>query len=64
MRVKDCQGCKHCKRKVWSHYHVCRDYHPIGMSHDYAYCEKHKKRVLKVKQCEERTNGKKENSIN
>lgn len=57
MKVKDCQDCKHCKRKVWSQYYKPNGYHAIGMSHAYAYCEKHKKRVLEVKQCKELQNG-------
>ena len=52
MRVKDCQNCPKCKRKVWSSYHVPLNYHPIGMSHAYAFCNLHKKRVRDVKKCE------------
>lgn len=54
MLVKDCERCKYCERKVWSHYYVPNNYHPIGMSHAYAYCRKHKQRVSKVKKCEEK----------
>ena len=53
MKVKDCKGCKHCKRKVWSNYHMPRNYHAIGMSHAYAYCEKHRCRCLQIKKCTE-----------
>lgn len=51
MKVKDCKGCEHCRRKVWSSYYKPMDYHAIGMTHAYAYCEKYKDRVLNVKCC-------------
>lgn len=51
MKVKDCKKCPKCVRRVWSDYYVPRNYHPIGMSHAYAYCTLHKKRVLDVKKC-------------
>ncbi len=54
MKVKDCRMCKHCKRKVWSTYHIPNGYHAIGMSHAYAYCQKHGCRCLEVKGCKER----------
>lgn len=54
MRVKDCAGCKYCDRRVWSQYYEPKNYHPIGMSHAYAFCKKHEKRVMNVKKCEER----------
>ena len=53
MRVKDCQGCKNLTRRVWSSYYKPMAYHAIGISHAYAYCEKHKDRVLNVKNCKE-----------
>ena len=53
MRVKDCRSCPHCQRRVWSDYHIPKNYHPIGMSHAYAYCTKHRKRVSEVKKCDE-----------
>ena len=53
MRVKDCNGCEHCKRKVWSDYYKPTNYHAIGMSHAYAYCEKYKERVLNIKGCKQ-----------
>lgn len=52
MKVKDCTKCKYCKRKVWSQYYKPNNYHAIGMSHAYAYCEKHRKRVSEIKQCD------------
>lgn len=51
MRVKDCQGCQHCKRKVWSSVYKPPNYHVIGVSHAYHYCENQKKRCLDVKFC-------------
>lgn len=54
MRVKDCQGCKHYKRICWSHSYQPINYHAIGMSHAYAYCEKHGCRCLEVKRCKEK----------
>lgn len=51
MKVKDCQGCKFCKRRVWSHYYLPNNYHAIGMSHAYAYCEKYGERCLEIKKC-------------
>ena len=54
MRVKDCANCTRCKRRTFSTYHVPKNYHPIGMTHAYAYCEKHRKRVAAVKKCEEK----------
>lgn len=53
MRVKDCEKCKHCKRRVWSSYHIPQSYHAIGMSHAYAYCDKHGMRVSEVRGCKE-----------
>ena len=53
MRVKDCRSCPHCQRRVWSDYYTPKNYHPIGMSHAYAYCTKHRKRVTEVKKCDE-----------
>lgn len=54
MKVKNCDGCAYKKRKVWSHRHECRNYHDIGMSHAYAWCDKYMTRCSKVKGCEER----------
>ena len=52
MRVKDCLKCQKYVRKVWSDYYIPRNYHPIGMSHAYAWCNKHKKRCREVRVCE------------
>jgi hypothetical protein len=53
MKVKDCEKCEHRQRRVWSQYYEPKDYHAIGMSHAYAYCTKHQKRVRDVKKCDE-----------
>ena len=52
MRVKDCRKCMKCVRRVWSEYYVPRNYHPIGMSHAYAWCKRHRKRCREVRDCE------------
>lgn len=52
MRVKDCENCKYKRRKIWSTSYKPMAYHTIGMSHAYAYCDKYKCRVLRVKKCE------------
>lgn len=54
MKVKDCKSCHHCQRRVWSQYYVPKDFHPIGMSHAYAYCAAYQKRVSAVKGCDRR----------
>lgn len=54
MKVSDCRDCKHCKRICWSHSYQPLNYHAIGMSHAYAYCAKHEKRVLQVKNCKDK----------
>ena len=51
MRVKDCRKCQKCQRRVWKDYYIPRNYQPIGMSHAYAWCTFHKKRVRDVKEC-------------
>ena len=56
MRVKDCNNCEHCQRRTWTHTHKPKGYHTIGMTHAFAYCKKHKRRVSEVKKCDERRN--------
>lgn len=53
MKVSECRGCKHCVRRVWTDYYKPLSYHAIGINHAYAYCQKHKARVLEVKKCDE-----------
>lgn len=52
MRVKDCEKCKHYQRRKYSTYHEPKNYHPIGFSHVYAFCVKHKKRCRSVNKCQ------------
>ncbi len=54
MKVKDCETCKHCQRRTWAQYHTPKNYHPIGFTHAYAYCTKHKRRVAEVRKCDEK----------
>lgn len=56
MRVKDCQGCVYCKRYVWSHSYKPGNYHTIGMSHAYHWCERYGMRCLEVSTCTGRKN--------
>lgn len=51
MRVKDCKGCRYCQRKVWSSSYKPANYHAIGVSHAYHYCELNEERCLEVKFC-------------
>lgn len=51
MKVSKCEKCAHYRRKTWSTEYTPANYHRIGVTHAYAYCEKHKKRCLEVKKC-------------
>lgn len=51
MKVSICEKCKYCKRRSWRTYYKPFNYHAVGISHVYAYCEKYKERCLKVKEC-------------
>ena len=53
MKVKDCRMCPYHERRVWHTYYRPRNYHAIGMTHAYAYCTLHQKRILKVRNCNE-----------
>lgn len=53
MKVGTCKKCKHFSRKVWTQYYVPKDYHPIGMNHAYAFCDKHQKRCLDIRGCKQ-----------
>ena len=57
MRVKDCKdsNCSHCQRRTWSQEYKPKNYHTIGFSHAYAWCNLHRKRVSEVKKCSEHT---------
>lgn len=51
MRVKYCRRCPKYRRRVWSSYYRPRNYHPIGMSHAYAWCLYHEKRCREIRNC-------------
>lgn len=52
MRVSDCRKCEFHSERRYSTYYEPRNYHPIGMSHRYAFCELTKKRCSDVKNSE------------
>lgn len=52
MRVKDCKTCKYFKRRVWIQSYKPNNFHQIGITHAYAYCEKYKTRCLNLKHCD------------
>lgn len=62
MKVSDCRQCKFCTRRTWSHYYKPNNYHAIGMSHAYAFCERYGKRAANVKHCETVRNDKEANN--
>lgn len=51
MKVCDCEKCKHYRRKVWSECYKPLNYHYIGISHAYGYCELFRERCLNIKKC-------------
>jgi len=51
MKVRDCKKCVYCKRKTWTSYYKPLNYHAIGMTHAYHYCERYKKKCLDIKGC-------------
>lgn len=54
MKVKECEKCEHYKRCRWSHSYYPNNYHAIGMSHAYGYCQKYSMRCSEIKKCEEK----------
>jgi len=52
MRVSDCRKCEFHSERRYSTYYEPRNYHPIGMSHRYAFCELTKRRCSDVKDSE------------
>lgn len=61
MRVADCQKCEFCHRYTWSQYYVPANYHAIGFSHAYHFCELADCKCTEVRKCpkEESRNGRK-----
>ncbi len=53
MRVKNCRSCMYCKNKRRITRYKPSNYHAVGIVHVYAYCDKHQKRVLDIKKCDE-----------
>lgn len=51
MKVSNCKNCAFCKRKTWTSYYKPTNYHAIGMTHAYHYCERYKKKCLIIKGC-------------
>ena len=51
VNVKECERCEHYERRVWTQYYKPKDYHPIGMSHAYAYCKYHRWRCSEIAKC-------------
>lgn len=52
MKVSNCKQCEHYRRRTWVQPYKPADYHEIGFTHAYGYCELYKKRCLCVKRCE------------
>lgn len=52
MRVSNCRKCEFHSERRYSTYYEPRNYHPIGMSHRYAFCELTKRRCSDVKDSE------------
>ena len=52
MKVSVCRKCRHFRERRWSHRYEPRDYHPIGMTHVYAYCALRKLRCADVNERE------------
>lgn len=48
-----CDQCIYYRRKTYSHGYEPPNFHKIGMTHAYAYCEKHQKRCSEIKSCSE-----------
>lgn len=54
MKVGECRDCKYCVRRCWTQYYQPKNYHAIGMTHAYAFCKKHDRRVSEIKSCDEK----------
>lgn len=48
MKVSVCRKCRYFRERRWSQYYEPRNYHPIGMTHVYAYCALRKVRCTEV----------------
>lgn len=52
MKVAKCKKCFYCLKKRYSTYHTPNNYHPIGITHVYYFCELFNKKCLDVKKSE------------
>lgn len=50
MKVSICRKCRYFRERRWSQYYEPRNYHPIGMTHKYAYCALRKLRCTEVRE--------------
>ena len=48
MKVSICKKCLHYHRRTWTHRHSSANYHDIGMTHAYGYCDIWGKRCSEV----------------
>ena len=53
MKVKECRKCIHSKSYRWSSSYKPANYHCVGVSHVYLYCELHKDRCLNIRGCKD-----------
>ena len=53
MKISDCMKCKHYQRKTWGSVFKPANYHNIGVTHAFGYCNKHQMRCLDIKKCSE-----------
>lgn len=51
MKVSRCEKCKNFERRTWSHYYKPKNYHPIGMTHAFGFCNHYNERCSCVKKC-------------
>lgn len=58
MKVSECKKCIYSQRKSWSTSYKPKNYHCIGVSHVYCFCELLQKRCLDVKnkECKKKEN--------
>lgn len=51
MKVSNCKKCGYYQRRTWSSSYKPANYHVIGVSHAYGFCELNNDRCLNVKEC-------------
>lgn len=52
MRISECKNCEFFKEKKYSITHYPANYHAVGFSYKYGFCEKKKNRCINVKKSE------------